>query len=356
MNFAVQIKLLPTKDQEIILKETIKTVNCACNIISDICHVEKIYNHYKIHHRVYYAIKQSFGLSSQMTIRAIAKTAKAYKIKPKGCKKFKEFGSIQYDDRILRYGKDYVSIWTTQGRINIPYVCKDEHFNKIKGEANLVYKKGKFYLFQNSNIEPKEQIDFKDFIGIDLGIASIATLSNGKTFSSSEILSYKNKRRKIKASIQKKGTKNSKKVLKRLSGKERNHVKIINHTISKQIVQIAKNENSGIVMEKLTGITRGFKKSSKELNTIKHQWSFDMLQRFIQYKATKEGIPVLLINPAYTSQTCHKCLRIGNRVNQQFECKNCQSIVNADENASKVIRLSGASVNMPEKSVMYCVL
>jgi transposase len=72
----------------------------------------------------------------------------------------------------------------------------------------------------------------------------------------------------------------------------------------------------------------------------------------MNYKAIKEGIEVLAVNPAYTSKTCNCCLHIGLRTNKSFKCsnKNCGWIGDADENGSKMIALVGLSVNQPRGS------
>ncbi len=45
---------------------------------------------------------------------------------------------------------DIVSLWAIGGRIKIPFVCHNRNYLPyIKGEADLVYKKGKFYLKSN---------------------------------------------------------------------------------------------------------------------------------------------------------------------------------------------------------------
>jgi len=54
----------------------------------------------------------------------------------------------------------------------------------------------------------------------------------------------------------------------------------------------------------------------------------------IEYKAKWEGIPVVYINPAYTSLYCHYCGSKGVREGLTFKCLNCGRTYNADANAS----------------------
>ena len=357
MKLTLKIKLLPTDEQANLLLETMKEANTVCNAISDVAWQEKIFNNFKLHHKVYHSYKATFKLSSQMLIRQIAKVADAYKLDKKTKRTFKPLGSIAYDSRIMTYKpNNIVSLWCIGGRQKIDFVCHNpDYIPYIKGEADLVYKKGKFYLFQTVDVPEEDVEDVEEFIGVDMGLLEIASLSNGKNFSSKKLNDYREKRQKVRSSLQSKGTKGSKKVLKRLSGKERTTSTIINHTISKQIVQLAKAENKGIAIENLKGIRFSANKKGKKFKARVSKWNFNQLRSFLAYKCLLNGVKLVDVPPAYTSKTCHNCLHIGNRQGKKFTCSNCNSVFDADENAAKNIALLGMNVNHPEKpSILYC--
>jgi len=358
MKLTLKIKLLPTDEQANLLLETMKEANAVCNAISDVAWQERIFNNFKLHHRVYYAFKTTFQLSSQMLIRQIAKVADAYKLDKKVKRSFRPLGSISYDSRIMTYKpNDIVSLWVIGGRTKIPFVCHNRNYLPyIKGEADLVFKKGKFYLFQIVDIPEEDVEDIEEFIGIDLGQNDIAVLSDGTNYNSEQLKNVRKKYSKVRASVQSKGTKNSKRLLKRLSGKERRFVSINNHTISKQIIQKAKTEHKGIAIEDLTGIRFTSKRRNKKFKTKLGRWNFSQLRNYITYKAQLNGVPLTVVPPAYTSQTCNICNHIGKRTNKQFKCSNCGAVTDADYNASKVISLLAAAINQPEKSTMSCSL
>jgi IS605 OrfB family transposase len=357
MKLTLKIKLLPTDEQANLLLDTMREANAVCNAISDVAWEKKIFNNFKLHHEVYHAYKATFKLSSQMLIRQIAKVADVYKLDKKTKRTFKPLGSIAYDSRIMTYKpSNVVSLWCIGGRQKIDFVCHNpDYIPYIKGEADLVYKKGKFYLFQTVDVPEEDIEDVEEFIGVDMGLLEIAALSNGKNFSSKKLNDYREKRQKVRSSLQRKGTKNAKKVLKRLSGKERTTSTIINHTISKQIVQLAKSEGKGIAIEDLTGIRFSANKKGKKFRTRVGKWNFNQLRIFLTYKCLLNGIKLVDVPPAYTSKTCSNCFHIGNRRGKKFTCKNCNSVFDADENAAKNIALLGASINSPEKpSMLYC--
>ena len=358
MKLTLKIKLLPTDEQANLLLDTMKEANTVCNAISDVAWQEKIFNNFRLHHKVYHSYKATFNLSSQMLIRQIAKVADAYKLDKKVKRQFKPLGGIAYDSRIMTYKpNNIVSLWCIGGRQKISFVCHNpKYLPYIKGEADLVYKKGKFYLFQTIDVPEEDVEDVEEFIGVDMGLLEIASLSNGKNFSSKKLNDYREKRQKVRSSLQSKGTKGSKKVLKRLSGKERTTSTIINHTISKQIVQLAKSEGKGIAIEDLKGIRFSASKKGKKFRTRVGKWNFNQLRSFLTYKCLLNGVKLVVVPPAYTSKTCHNCLHMGNRQGKKFTCSNCNSVFDADENAAKNIALLGTNyVNSPEKpSMLYC--
>jgi IS605 OrfB family transposase len=103
------------------------------------------------------------------------------------------------------------------------------------------------------------------------------------------------------------------------------------------VIELAlKHFCSAIQIEDLTGI------STK--NKYLKDWDYYNLQQKIIHKAKENGIKVIKINPAYTSQRCHKCGWIDpeNRPDQStFECKSCDLKCNADYNAAKNISTPG---------------
>lgn len=77
------------------------------------------------------------------------------------------------------------------------------------------------------------------------------------------------------------------------------------------------------------------KKSRLNRVMLSNNWYSLMLH--IKYKAERLGNHLLLIDPAYTSQTCSKCGYVSkdNRLTQsKFKCKKCGFELNADHNAA----------------------
>ena len=359
VKLTLKIKLLPTDEQVNLLLDTMKEANTVCNAVSDVAWGKRIFNNFKLHHEVYRAYKATFKLSSQVLVRCIAKVADAYKLDKKVKREFRTLGSIGYDSRIMTYKpNNIVSLWAIGGRIKIPFVCHNpDYLPYIKGEADLVYKKGKFYLFQTVDV-PEEYIeDVEEFIGVDFGLQTLAYTSDGINHSAEWLNTYREHRQKVRSSIQRKGTRSSRKLLKRLSGKERTTANLVNHTISKSIVKSAKEQGKGISIEDLTNIRFTSKRRNKKFRTKLGKWNFSDLRAKLEYKALLNGVKLVVVNPAYSSQTCHSCKHIGKRTNKVFKCTNTNcnvGSIDSDYNASKVISLLGRTVNCAGESNNMC--
>jgi len=368
MKLTLKIKLLPTDEQANLLLDTMKEANAVCNAISDVAWEKRIFNNFKLHYEIYHPYKATFKLSSQVLVRCIAKVADAYKLDKKTKSEFRPLGSIGYDSRIMTYKpNDIVSLWAIGGRIKIPFVCHNRNYLPyIKGEADLVYKKGKFYLFQTVDIPEQYVEDIEEFIGVDFGLIDIISTSDNTKHSADWINQYREKRQKVRSSVQakadtsKRSTKrNCRKLSKRLQGKERTTATILNHTISKSIVQSAKEQGKGIAIEDLTNIRFTSKRRNKKFRTKLGRWNFGQLRSFLEYKSLLNGVQLVVVEPAYTSKTCSCCKHIGKRTNKVFKCtnQNCEvDVLDADFNAAQNIALLGISVNNPEKSTMFCSL
>ena len=346
MKLTLQIKLLPTYEQVEILKDTFGVFNEACNVISQIAWERCVFKQFDLHKEVYCLIKETYHLSSQLVVHAISKVANAYKSYRNKKRYFRKLGSITYDRRVLSYkiSKSICSISLIKGREKIAYICYRPHLMQFaKGEADLVFIRGKFYIYQTIEIPDERENDVDDFIGVDMGITDIVSISDGTNISSNEVKNIRDKYNKVRASIQSKGTRNCHKLLKRLRGREGGFATIVNHSISKWLVAKAKKENKGIAIEDLKNIRFGMnsKRRNKTFRRRSNSWSFYQLRSFLEYKCKMNGVKIIAVPPAYTSQTCHECKHIGIRNGKRFHCKYCGNIADADINAAMNIATWG---------------
>lgn len=353
MKLTARAKLLPTTEQADALRETLERANSACNYISGEAWQSKTFRQFPLHKLTYYDVREQFGLSAQMAVRAVARVADAYKVGRDTRRSFGPHGAFPYDDRILSYNLDRqtVSIWTLAGRLTIPFVAGPRDLELLqtrRGESDLCYVRGKWYLLAACDVETPEPIDVEGHLGVDLGVTNIAVDSDGEFHSGGYVRGLRRRHARIRARLQAKGTKSARRRLRAMSGRERRFATDVNHCIAKQLVKKAERTGRGLALEDLSGIrdrVRARKSQRREL----HSWSFFQLRQFVSYKAALSGVPLVFVDPRNTSRTCPACGHIAKenrRTQDSFLCVSCGCAGRADHFAAICIGRR-ADVNRP---------
>jgi len=126
------------------------------------------------------------------------------------------------------------------------------------------------------------------------------------------------------------------KKIKAIGGRERKKINQRLHEISNAIIKWAKKTKSIIVFGDLKGIRKAAK--SKVQRRLLSAMPFYKFGRMLQYKALQQGLQTVKIKEHYTSKKCHKCKKMGKRINQGlFSCSHCGLQYNADLNAARNI-------------------
>ncbi len=353
MKLIAQVKLLATPQQHDALLQTMRTANDACNVISKRAWETQTFRQFDLHKLTYHPIRQAFKLASQLVIGCLGKVADAYKTPRQRARIFRRNASIIYDSRVLTWAMDKheVSIWALNKRLAIPFVCGEKQWNLLqsqRGETDLVYRNGVFYLHTTCEIAEKTVKTVTQALGVDLGIVNIATDSDGVRHSGKHVRSVRYRNRRLRRLLQNKQTDSARRRLKKLSGQEYRFAADVNHRISKQLVEKAERTGRGIALEKLTGIRDRVRVKKPQRDEL-HSWSFADLGEKIEYKAKRAGVPIFWVDPRNTSRTCLKCGHCDkrNRVSQaSFRCVQCGFAAHADDVAACNIA-SRAAVNPP---------
>ena len=246
-----------------------------------------------------------------------------------------------------------------KGKLQIPSLG-EVAFGSTRRDFDLSCKKqvatisfdGKYwYLSYTEDIEVQvtDLSDYTDGIGVDLGIKTLATVSDGtvlpniKTFRRVRILNKRLKRLQRKVSrkylINKcnkhNKTKNIIKLERQIKLIHRSIKNIrINH-IRKFVSDLVKKQPQYIAIEDLN--VKGMMKN-KHLAKDIINCSFYTIREYLIRKATERQIAVRLVDRFYpSSKTCSNCgsykkdLKLSQRV---YHCDNCQEKIDRDFNAS----------------------
>ncbi|MEU1969251.1 transposase [Micromonospora sediminicola] len=371
MKIVVQVRLYPDSVQEAALSATLKLCNDGANLASAEAFGHRIYGKRELQRLTYGRLK-ALGLSAQPAIHVVRKVAGAYATlaantragnlgKP-GSKRrvkadskpiqFRRDAGQPYDDRCLSWqlAERTVSIWTTSGRLTrVRFGCSlQQHATLVayrRGESDLIHRDRKWFLYATCDIDDVEVKEPDGFLGVDLGIANIATISDGKRHCGKRLNRVRHRNQRLRTKLQRTGTKSAKRLLKARRRKEARFAADTNHCIAKQIVTEAKRTGCGIALEDLKGIRDRVRLRRPQRVTL-HSWAFDQLDRLIAYKAARAGVGVVHVDPAYTSQACSSCGHVAkaNRPNQfTFRCMSCGLAEHADVNAARNIAARGVA-------------
>lgn len=347
MKLTLQLKLVPTPDQHAALLETMHAFNAAASYAAQVAFQDRVFNQASIHKRCYRELRDRFGLSSQMAVRAIGKAVETLKRDKRVCPVFKPEGAMTYDERILGWkGPAHVSLLTLQGRVLLAMVYGEYqagYLPRLKGQVDLVYRDGTFYLYATIDVPEDTPIQPTRFLGIDLGIANIATDSDGNSYTGEPIEVVRQRCMTHRQTYQATGTKSAKRRLKKLAGKQASFQRWVNHTISTRLVAYAKDTKAALVLEDLTGIRDRMTVRARQ-RSKQHNWSFRQLREFLVYKARRAGIALIFVDPRNSSRTCHRCGYVDKRNRRSqtdFSCLRCGHHAHADINAAKNLATRG---------------
>ncbi|MBB4754867.1 RNA-guided endonuclease InsQ/TnpB family protein [Actinoplanes lobatus] len=363
MKLVVQVKLLPTPVQTSALEATLRACNTAASQVAATARTVDCYRNYDLRKHSYQAIKADCGLGAQAAQHVIKKVCDAYTTlqanltagrygKPGSRRRrrveagpvvFRWDAAQPYDARMLSWQHDArtVSIWTVGGRLrDVAFTGSADQLTAVAtlpvGECDLLHRDGMWFLYASVEVPEPQLIEPAGFLGVDMGIVNIAYDSDGTRHAGAELNGYRRRQARLRQRLQAKNSQSAKRLLHRRRRKEARHAADINHVIAKTIVTEAARTGRGIAVEQLTGIRDRVRLRKPQRVTLS-SWSFGQLGAFLAYKACRAGVPLVQVDPRYTSQTCHRCGHRDkrNRPNQEtFTCRSCGVVAHADHNAA----------------------
>jgi len=200
----------------------------------------------------------------------------------------------------------------------------------VKREGNQWY--ASFSTELKIEIEP---VEIKSAVGIDVGIKTLAVLSNGEEIPNIRTINnYEKRLTKIqrKLSRMKKGSNNRKKQKEKVQNVHKKIKNVRNDYLHKQSTKLV-IEWDLIVLEDLQ-ITNMIKnhKIAKSIADV----SWNKFASMMKYKAEWAGKEVVFVNPRNTSKTCSNCgyiqnMPLGKRI---YDCPKCNLVLDRDYNAA----------------------
>ena len=232
----------------------------------------------------------------------------------------------------------------------IRYRKSRDVIGKIKN-VTCSYKAGKWFVSIQTEMEVVKPLPLGlSAVGVDLGVTNFATLSDGtfiKPKNSFKKHEQRFKKYQRRMSRQVKGSKNYKKTRAKLARCHQTLANVRKDFLHKASTEIANNHALVVIEDlKVKNMTKAGK-HKRGLNKAILDQGWAEFRRQLEYKLAWNGGMLVVVNPAYTSQTCSVCGHVhkDNRTSQSnFMCVACGHHEHADLNAAKNILAAGHAV------------
>jgi putative transposase len=242
---------------------------------------------------------------------------------------------IEFDERFIQLQKSnnsfemWFHIQSIGNRIILDLPCNGhKHFNKFNDWTQLKSfrlrktSNGKFFMDVFFKKEIDEDFIGENEIGLDVGINTLISLSNGEQYG----IGFKELLKKLNRKEQK-----SKSWFKCLDE--------IKNFIGQTLNKLDFKNTRLLVLEDLKRIAIGTKQERRANKTTRKylsKWNLGTFQRWIKNKCEVSRTQLAFVNPRYTSRTCPICGYVDkkNRNGEYFLCHECGHEDNADVNGA----------------------
>ncbi len=292
--------------------------------------------------------RQAASERASSAIMRFYKNCKDKSIKKKGYPQFqKDCRSVEYKTTGWKLSDDYKCITFTDGFKAGTFRLVDTRdlscFNRKQIKRVRVVKRADgFYVQFCLDVDRKEELlPSGSTIGLDMGLASFYTDSNGSKVDYPQFLRKAEKRIKFlqrRVSRKHKGSSNRKKAKNRLS---RKHLQVQRQRkdFAVKLARCVVMSNDVIACEDLQ--VRNMVKNHHLAKSIMDA-SWSLFRNYLDYYGKVYGRVTVAVPPAYTSQDCSACgKRVKKTLSERTHACSCGCVMDRDENAALNILSKG---------------
>jgi putative transposase len=188
------------------------------------------------------------------------------------------------------------------------------------------------------NAAPQPAVHPVRGIGLDMGLQVLVALSTGERVENPRWLRaslaqlrllQRHASRQVKGSRRRKATQRQ---IARLHEHIANQRRDLQHQLSHRLVH-----NYDLIA--LEDLSLAFMNQNRHLSLSSHDAGWGGLRQCLEYKAEEAGIPVIAVDPSYTSQKCSGCGRLVEKTLavRVHRCSSCGLVLDRDLNAARNI-------------------
>ena len=260
---------------------------------------------------------------------------------------------VVYENRSATFYDDYVSLATVDGRIEADYVLPEnpagtphqtylftDDYEITSAELHRKHGEWQLHICCTTDVEidtpTQAATENGTVLGVDLGVNTLAVASTGTFWSGDEFDHWRREYEKRRGDLQECGTRWAHENIQSVGRQEDGRFTQILHRISNELIAEARENGCTVIaFEDLTDIRE------RTGASWGHEWAFERLYDYVEYKAEAHDLTVDLVDPKNTSRRCSECgfTHPHNREGKSFECLKCEYENDADYNAAKNIGL-----------------
>jgi len=347
LTLTVKIRVSPEPKALDLLKRYRDALNYSIRVIIE----NKALSLGRAHKLLYSVLKERFNLPSKIAqdcYREALTIAKSWLKNPKrgNMPRVKTLRMWLTHEIGYRIREGYVELI---GGLKLKIIGWDRRYDQYENrEARLVYRDGELYLMVSKKIPKPSKYSPRGVLAVDINEKHIVVGNSlfEKRFETAveRALHYK----KLAEKLQKKYSSTRYNAWLRRRGiqervryfyrKARSIIEDWAKKISREIVLIAKQRHYAVAREDLTGLVENLRRLPRDHRAVLLMLSYKRLEFWIDWKAEKHGVPVVVVEPKGSSSTCPIC---GDRLKEngyrRLRCPRCS--FEADRDTIAVINI-----------------
>jgi len=311
LTVTVRMKVSPEPEQEEAVLELLRRYRDALNYSVRVIIANRALSLSKAHRLLYKDLRERYGLPSATTngLSMWLKKEQGYRVK--GDRVELAWG---YGLRVIGYDRRY-----------------DDFPNR---EARLVFREGEFTLYVTKRVPRPAKYAPKGVLAVDVNEGQVV-VGNSRVEQRIETPVERALRyRRLAERLQGKYSFSRYRAWLRRSGirrrvrhfhrKAKNIIEDWARKTAHTIISLAKQGQLAVAREDLTGLVESLRRLPKEHRTALIALGYRRLGFWIDWQAEKNGVPILVVEPAGTSSTCPRCgaelVEVGHR---RLRCPSC---------------------------------
>jgi IS605 OrfB family transposase len=337
LTLTVMMKVSPEPESEQTVLDLLRRYRDALNYSIRVIIANKALSLGKAHKLLYKELRERYGLSSTIAVgcyRDAIAIAKSWLRNPKRGKvpTVKSLRMWLRSEDGYRVKGDRVELI---GGYRFKVIGWDRRYDNYPNrEARLVFREGKFTLYVHKQMPRPARYAPKGVLAVDVNERQVVVGNSSVEVRVETPVERALRYRRLAERLQGKYSSTRYNAWLRRSGirkrvrhfhrKARNIIEDWARKTSHMIISLAKQSQLAVAREDLTGLVESLRKLPKGHRTALVMLGYRRLAFWVDWQAEKNGVPILVVDPAGTSTTCPRCgaelVEVGHR---RLRCPRC---------------------------------